>query len=102
MIGMNIGSQMTQEEVIEYARRVLTVAGLDKPAPAMNEAQHEQLRAQAVLAVVQVCGRPIAKAEIAAIAKAEKQFDEARDERAGVVGALSRGRELAKDSPFKL
>lgn len=103
MIGMqaSIGSQMTADEALEYLDKVLERAGLARGVTG-GDPLALQLRAGLIGTVVSVLGRPIAKAEQAAIAKAEKQFDEmAKDSNLRPVGRLVPDAQRDPDSPFR-
>lgn len=88
MIGMSaqISSQMTQDEVIAFAKRVLELAGVESSAVALDDPQRLQSRTHLLATVISVCGRPIAAAEQAQIQKAQAEF-----ERQGGMGRNQRG-----------
>ena len=77
MIGMSatIQSQMTQDEVIDFAKRVLELAGVPSSAVTLDDPQRLQSRTHLLATVISVCGRPIAAAEVVAIQEAQAEFE---------------------------
>ena len=100
MIGMSatIQSQMTQDEVIDFAKRVLELAGVPSSAVTLDDPQRLQSRTHLLATVIGVCGRPIAAAEVAAIQRAQAEFDRVNrpDRPNPIAGALG----MARPVPF--
>ncbi len=69
-MNLNIGSQMTQEEIEAYAKRMLALLREAKEGPFSIDP-----RPGVVLEIIRVCGRPIAKAEQEMIAEARRNAE---------------------------